>query len=192
MNNYIVKTIFTKKECDKILEMDTSFVNRYYHTKPFNQTWINGVLRPAGDNILDEVINAEDWVYDRLKEYWDNDYAKCNGMWPLIKKVYSKKNEFIDQPLHTDSVKGVKRVAISVQLNDPKEYEGGEFQIFDWGYNDTGLYEDYTNEFGVVEVKRNVGDAIIFPVLIPHGVTPITRGTRKVLITWFLGEKLNW
>ena len=56
MSNYIVKTIFTKKECDKILEMDTSFVNRFYHTNSsFNKTWLNGILRPAEDNILDEV-----------------------------------------------------------------------------------------------------------------------------------------
>jgi hypothetical protein len=28
MNNYIVKTIFTKKECDKILEMDKGLLAR--------------------------------------------------------------------------------------------------------------------------------------------------------------------
>ena len=54
MSNYIVKTIFTKKECDKILEMDRSFVNRFYHTNTsFKKTWLNGTLRPAEDNILD-------------------------------------------------------------------------------------------------------------------------------------------
>ena len=185
MSNYIVKTIFTKKECDKILEMDTSFVNRFYHTNSsFNKTWLNGILRPAEDNILDEVIRAEDWVYDRLMENKDiGNFATCDGLWPLIFKEYQVGDEI---GMHFDDAFGVRRVAVSISLND--DYEGGVFQFPSWKLDmDTGK-----DNFKVVDVKLKVGQMIQFPLILLHRITPITKGVRKQLLTWYTGESLNW
>ena len=52
MNNYIVKTIFSKKECDKILEMKTKMVRRQELVPEFEQkksTFLNNNFKP---NIL--------------------------------------------------------------------------------------------------------------------------------------------
>jgi len=186
MNNYIVKTIFTKKECDKILEMDTSFVNRFYHVNSsFNKTWLNGILRQPEDNILDRVINAEDWVYDRLIENKDiGNYATCDGgLWPLLFKEYQVGDEI---GMHFDDAFGVRRVAVSISLND--DYEGGVLQFPSWKLNmDTGK-----DNFKIVDVKLKVGQMVQFPLILLHRLTPITVGVRKQLLTWYTGESLNW
>ena len=51
------------------------------------------------------------------------------------------------------------------------EYEGGEFVI----RSDVG-------EFGH---QLQAGEVVIFPVIYPHKVTPITSGIRECLIGWF-------
>ena len=86
MYNYEQIKVFTKEECDEILKMKTELVNRLTIGIPFESSWINGPQAKHDDT----VILADSWVYDRLKEYWDNVYCKCTGQWPLIIKSYSK------------------------------------------------------------------------------------------------------
>ena len=94
MNNYIVKTIFSKKECDKILEMKTKMVRRQELVPEFEQkksTFLNNNFKPniltteegSGEHI-DKIIDADSWVYDRLMENMDiGSYATCDGLWQL-------------------------------------------------------------------------------------------------------------
>ncbi len=184
MYNHEQIKVFTKEECDEILKMKTELVNRLTIGIPFESSWINGPQAKHDDT----VILADSWVYDRLKEYWDNVYCKCTGQWPLIIKSYSKHNGFDHHYMHTDGVKDIKRVALSINLND--NYEGGNLQVFDWHYDWNG--EDERGEAGWVTVEQKIGLMTLMPVLIPHRVTNVTKGVRKQLITWFTGEKLNW
>ena len=174
MNNYIVKTIFTKKECDKILEMDTSFVNRFYHTNPsFNKTWLNGVLRQPEDNVLDRVINAEDWVYDRLMENKDiGNFATCDeGLWPLLFKEYQVGDEI---GMHFDDALGVRRVAVSISLKD--DYEGGGTQV-----------RDVDNT--MVSIPKKRGTLFFFDSRLQHRAKTVHKGLRKSLIVWAVGPR---
>ena len=70
----------------------------------------------------------------------------------------------------------VRKLSMTVMLND--NFEGGEFQFA--GYSKEKC-EISTPEF------NKVGSIVIFPSYIEHRVTPVTKGIRYSLVTWFLG-----
>ena len=66
----------------------------------------------------------------------------------------------------------VRKLSMTLLLNDPSEFEGGELQIA--GVNNQKLMKQ--------------GHATIFASFLQHTVTPITRGVRRSLVMWFGGE----
>ena len=65
-------------------------------------------------------------------------------------------------------------VSITVFLNNPDEYQGGELVIRD--------------TYGSQTVKLKAGSAVLYPSTSLHQVTPVTRGMR--LASFFLDSKL--
>ena len=61
-------------------------------------------------------------------------------------------------------------VSITVFLNDPDEYQGGEIVI-------RGAHSDQ-------KIKLNAGDAITYPSGSLHHVAEVTEGVRLVAVTW--------
>jgi len=61
-------------------------------------------------------------------------------------------------------------VSMTIFLNEPESYEGGELAI--------------RTSFGGKQVKLPAGDALIYPSSSLHRVTPVTRGQRLVALTW--------
>ena len=61
-------------------------------------------------------------------------------------------------------------VSITVFLNEPDEYEGGELTI--------------SSQYGEVSNKLPAGDAILYPSGSLHQIKPISKGTRLVAVTW--------
>lgn len=72
-----------------------------------------------------------------------------------------------------------RKISIVMQLSDPSEYEGGDFQL-DQQYPQP----NYT------DLKRR-GTVIAFASFIPHRVTPVTSGVRKSLVAWIEGPKFR-
>lgn len=66
-----------------------------------------------------------------------------------------------------------RKISLTAQLTDPREYEGCEL-----------LINNHTEE--VVGTKER-GSVHLFPGYMPHRVTPITRGTRYALVIWIHG-----
>ena len=64
-------------------------------------------------------------------------------------------------------------MSVSIQLNDPSEYDGGELEISVGTRNRTAT--------------RDKGAVILFPAYALHRVLPITRGTRYSLVAWIVG-----
>lgn len=80
---------------------------------------------------------------------------------------------------HMDIGQGLvnrRKLATTVQLSHPDEYEGGDFQIW------------YGGEDGFITLPREKGDVLIFPTFYLHRVTPITKGERRALVYWTGGE----
>ena len=65
----------------------------------------------------------------------------------------------------------VRKISMTLLLNDPSEFEGGHLELMSPG------------TFG--ELKQ--GHAICFASFINHRVQPVTRGVRQSLVVWFGG-----
>jgi len=61
-------------------------------------------------------------------------------------------------------------VSITLFLNEPQDYDGGELVMH--------------TSFGANEVKLPAGDAVMYPSSSLHRVAPVTRGERLVAVTW--------
>jgi PKHD-type hydroxylase len=61
-------------------------------------------------------------------------------------------------------------VSITIFLNNPEDYDGGELVI--------------QTAFGEQQVKLPAGDAIIYPSSSIHRVAEVTRGERLVAVSW--------
>ncbi|MGD2117755.1 MAG: Fe2+-dependent dioxygenase [Chromatiales bacterium] len=61
-------------------------------------------------------------------------------------------------------------VSMTVFLNEPDTYEGGELVV--------------RTPFGDKRVKLNAGDAVVYPSASVHHVAEVTSGVRQVALTW--------
>ena len=89
-----------------------------------------------------------------------------------------KSEEQAEFPTHVDSIlsgmASTQKLTVIIGLTDSSEYEGGILQIVN-GHDST------------IDIKLTVGQVLIFPSPMPHRVTPITKGTRQTLVTWYCG-----
>jgi len=69
-----------------------------------------------------------------------------------------------------------RKISITIQLSDPSEYEGGDFEF--WNFRD------------MPKDLKEKGTVLLFPSSHMHRVTPVTKGVRKSLVAWFDGP--NW
>ena len=98
---------------------------------------------------------------------------------PIHYVVYPEDGGHLDWHMDTGAMGVNKRkLAMTVQLSDPSEYEGGDFEIW-FGGKEAQI------------VPREKGDVIIFPAFCMHRVRPITRGQRKCLVFWTGGRPLR-
>ena len=68
-----------------------------------------------------------------------------------------------------------RKLTCIVQLSDKNDYEGCDLEFFRDGKN------VYLPEF------REQGTVIVFPTFTPHRITPIIKGDRYSLVSWWSG-----
>jgi predicted 2-oxoglutarate/Fe(II)-dependent dioxygenase YbiX len=68
-----------------------------------------------------------------------------------------------------------RKLTISVQLSQPDDYEGGDFEVFGVGH----------------PLPRERGTVIALPAYVHHRVTPVSRGVRCALVAWLAGPALR-
>ena len=92
------------------------------------------------------------------------------------------KNKYPDgYTKNSNHVGRVRKISVTINLNAPGEYEGGNLK-FDFGPHNLG------ERFRECIEIRPQGSMIVFPSYIHHQVTPITKGTRYSLVLWCLGK----
>ena len=67
-----------------------------------------------------------------------------------------------------------RKLSITVQLSDPSDYSGGDFQ-FKKGIDELPIE------------AKNKGTILVFPSIYDHQITPVTDGIRHSLVTWVEG-----
>jgi len=76
------------------------------------------------------------------------------------------------------NAKFYRKLSISVQLSSIEDYEGGRLILKNmWGNEDLPMDEEVYKQ----------GTIIVFPSLLLHTVTPMTKGIRHSLVQWFSG-----
>ena len=79
--------------------------------------------------------------------------------------------DHLDDPIMgADGLKYRSDIAVTVFLNAPEEYDGGELCIED--------------TYGVKSVKLPPGHMVLYPATSLHHVTPVTRGARVSSFFW--------
>lgn len=78
--------------------------------------------------------------------------------------------EHIDDPIMGQPDRYRSDLAMTIFLNSPTEYEGGELII--------------QTPFGEQSIKSNAGDAVLYPATTRHRVAKVISGERLVAVTW--------
>jgi PKHD-type hydroxylase len=178
-NWYWFQEAFTNEELVKIETIQESI--------PFTKAKISQELDDLDSYRKSEIkwFSKEILEYKWLYENFVNMATESNrALWnfeltgifdDLQYTVYNGEGGHFDW--HMDIGKGKfskRKVSITIQLSDPDEYEGGDFEFL------------IGNE--ITKLPRKKGCAIVFPSYFLHRVTPVTKGIRKSLVLWVSGQ----
>jgi PKHD-type hydroxylase len=167
--------LFTKEECDKIIEICNEFqlsTAKTYDEKsnslrkseisfiPANgdTNWFYEKIASASANLNERFFKFDLHGFDEGLQF--TRYVAPGGKYEAhVDKIYNYK---------------VRKLSIVVQLTDPTTYEGGQFELID--QNDPE------------SLPKDIGTMLVFPSYSLHRVTPVTEGTRYSLVGWISGK----
>lgn len=81
----------------------------------------------------------------------------------------------------------IRKLSMTLLLNDPSEYTGGDFVIEGWWDGSPAEMWHRINHTNRWPENTAKGTMIVFPSYCWHMVKPVQSGVRKSLVAWFLG-----
>lgn len=135
-------------------------------------------------NTAIQFLPAGNWLEPILKVTAEVGNKDCKWDYLLSENEQIQFARYTEKQLynwHTDTfVLGLKpldrKITVVCLLNDPSEFEGGEFKI--------RLYQEYT-------APLQKGSIIAFPSMLEHCVTPVISGIRYSATMWVNGPKFR-
>jgi PKHD-type hydroxylase len=185
VNSFWIKA-FTDKECNRICQ--------HYDTKELS----SGTTGTGNDldhsyrksNVCLETHNQDNaWIFEKLfnvieetnEKFFQYDLLGFEFFQYTVYNNTEYYNYHIDTIFNGFEISKdttlCRKLSVSILLNEPNDFEGGEFDICVGDPNSP------------VSNKLGKGDAIFFPSYLLHRVRPITQGVRKSLVAWVLGPK---
>ena len=179
--SYVVETIepiFTAKLCKEIIDLSSTlkkeqgkigFQDVRATDKKVKQSTVSWIpfnkMQPMYDDLiyLIQKINRNHFGFSNIQI---TEKAQVSE--------YSKGQFYhwhTDNPIDMDTEPPVRKLSMTLLLNDPSEFEGGNLEIA-----------------GKKMSHMKQGYAAIFASFLQHRVTPVTKGVRKSLVVWFNGE----
>ena len=207
---YYFKSALTPKMCDEIIkygkEHDTQMAitggSDDEANKKADGTLKKSVIKNIQKKRKSDIVWMNDrWIYKEIHPYIHeaNEKAGWNFEWDFSEscqftkygvgqyygwhtdswtKAYDKKN---DPNTHGK----VRKLSVTISLNDPDEYDGGNLE-FDFR-NQTDWERNKKKAIKACTEIRPRGSVIVFPSFVWHRVAPVTRGTRYSLVIWNVG-----
>jgi|APCry1669191961_1035387.scaffolds.fasta_scaffold00182_5 PKHD-type hydroxylase len=140
--------------------------------------WIDVYAHREINTILNDYVNAVNskmFGFDIAYGFDSLQYTEYNGNGE-VKGFYGWHMDC----LHDQYQIHDRKVSAVVQLCNPEDYEGGIFEM-------DGVARP---EFDVSKFMPR-GSLLIFPSYLQHRVTPVTKGVRKSLVTWYNGPRFK-
>ena len=142
---------------------------------------INPAVRRTNIHWLDPVTNES--VYKKVQvillkanEHFN---FEIQGLQDRIQLALydSEEQGFYDWHLDVGSGSANRKISLTISLNDPQEFKGGELEIM------------YSRD--IQKPRQGKGLATIFPSYLLHRVSPVVEGKRYSLVAWAAGKN-NW
>lgn len=183
--------VFTADECRKI-EVAAHKVDRHVGAIAYDSNSYENVEERELRN-SDVFFFGEKWIFERIQKSvlqgnqdggWNLNIA---NMEPLQFSEYGQGGYYdwhfdaLGYPNGPDArFPGmIRKLSLSVLMNDAAEYEGGAFEV-NAGY-------EHNKPVTKTVPLENAGDMVIFPSVVSHRVSPVTKGVRKSLVCWVVG-----
>lgn len=146
--------------------------------------WIGGFLwhyveRANRENFLYDLrcIDGESIQYTKYEKGqfygWHNDAGLANQYKPV---AVGNRIEGLAQDYLNERLEMVRKLSFVLQLSNPDDYEGGNFQLLD---------ENGKSYFA----PRKRGTMVLFDSRTQHRVLKVKSGVRKSLVGWVVGPR---
>ena len=177
--SYVVETIgpiFTAKLCKEIIDLSSTLkkeqgtiFNKEVGEQERRDSTISWIpfnkMQPMYDDLIHLIqkINRNHFGFNNLQIIEEAQVSE-----------YSKGQFYhwhTDTSIDMDREPPVRKLSMTLLLNDSSEFEGGNLEIA-----------------GKKMSHMKQGHAAIFASFLQHRVTPVTKGVRKSFVAWFNGE----
>ena len=182
-HHYVFNPLFTEQECDRIISIGDRLTSQHGTIKNDKTSKISKNVRNSKISWIQ--ISAEtkwicEWIWASVQNTngWNLD---IRGFYESLQyTVYDSADGVVHYDWHTDTgpFMNYRKISLTVQLSNPDEYEGGEFELERGGMLTT---PEHTKK----------GSAIMFPSIMRHRVLPVTAGIRKSLVVWIAGPHIR-
>lgn len=175
---HIVDNAFTDVEIELIKDLAKKIPSSQ---ATVGKSMVDKSMRKSTLKWIDRANPEYDFIYIKICQMFINANkmkfdVNLSGMTESIQyTIYNAEDGPGYYHFHSDlgKVASQRKLSISVQLSDEKDYDGGELQ-----------FQIVREPFSVTKKK---GTAIIFPSFLQHRVLPVTRGERISLVCWISG-----
>ena len=186
--SYIVATaepVLTPKQCDELIKIGQSEpkINATIGTTDLDERYRKSIISwipfakalPIYQVLRQwmEVTNNNYFGFDTVQLSEQGQYAEY-----LEGGFY---NWHMDSNIRMAAMPPVRKISMTLLLNDPKDYEGGDLEIFSGDSLDSTMNK----------IKLQKGYAVFFASFLLHRVMPVIKGNRKSLVMWFSGTPLK-
>ena len=186
--SYIVtatKPVLTPQQCDELIKIGQSEpkINATIGTTDLDERYRKSIISwiPFAKVVpLYQVIRQ--WMEITNNNYFGFDTVQLSEQAQYAE--YYKDgfyNWHMDSDIEMKLMPTVRKISMTLLLSDPKDYEGGDLEIFN---GDT--LDSEKNKF-----KLKQGYAVFFASFLLHRVMPVIKGNRKSLVMWFGGSPLR-
>lgn len=171
--------LFTSDEIDTIHDIAAEYTLSNGEVGHGDEMKLNTSIRNSNIAFLRSSDATNKWVFERLtralininQQFWNFDLRRIETLQYSEYSVGQFYKEHVDM-MYQSPNQAMRKLSFTVQLTDPKEYEGGDVIIKN-GSNSP--------------IHKNKGTISFFPSYVLHEVTPITKGTRHALVGWVTG-----